>query len=95
MDPQTQKIDAELMRLEAAKAAREALLADPEYRRIRKLYENLADAINALDDAGERPADSEGYAIHIVGKSFSTFGDGVEENNERWKRHMRSTTRTR
>lgn len=84
--------DAKMQRLETERAAREALLADPEYQRIRQLYQNLANALDALDEAGERPADSEGYALSIVGKSFELSGTEITENDARWKRHMRRQT---
>lgn len=90
MDPRTQEIDAELAKLEKARADREALLADPEYQRIRQLYQNLADALDALDKAGERPTDSDGYALYIIGKSFNLNSGGeITENAERWKRYIR------
>jgi hypothetical protein len=87
-DSQQEAIDEEIAKLEAARAAREALINDPEYQRIRKLYQNLADALDALDEAGERIGDEEGYALYIHGKSFIVGSRGVTENAERWRRYM-------
>jgi len=88
-DKRLSELNEEQRRIDEARAERETLLADPEFQRIRGLYQDLQAALDALDEAGERPADSDGYALYIVGKSFSLDSRGISENDEVWKRHMR------
>lgn len=90
MDPRIERLDQELAKLSQERAEREALLADPEYQRVRQLYQNVADALAALDEAGERLTDSEGYALYIAGKSFNLdSGGAITENVQRWKKYIR------
>lgn len=49
----------------------------------------MVDALNALDEAGERPVDADGFAVYISGKSFYISGSDITENTERWKRRRK------
>jgi hypothetical protein len=64
---------------------REGLLRDPNYLKIKGLYQKIADCITELDKLGEDvygPLDEydQQMLIEIVGKTFTYCGGEITEN---------------
>lgn len=75
-DEKLRQIQRAIADLEKAKEQRMAQLSDPKRAKARKLWENLQEAVAALEHAGEDPVDPNGDSLHVNGATFSLSATG-------------------
>lgn len=85
MDAKIEVLQKEILRLKEERKEREGLLRDPNYMKIKGLYQKIADCIDELDRLGEDTHGplseyDEQLSIEIAGKTFTYFGGEITEN---------------